>query len=104
MMNKTEENKFLRRIEEYSRIINNPESLMENWIKFCNFRKLYYLSNLLSFNKLEKKLFKRRIFSKLFLKDKSLLLILNLLRCEAHREAMIEGLKSILNCRERKNI
>ena len=100
IMSREEEIKFLRKIEGYSRIIINPKLLMENWIKFCDSKKLYYLSNLLSFNKLEKQLFKRKIFSKFLLKDKNLFLLLNLVRCEAHRETIVEVLKSIVDSRE----
>ena len=96
LMNKTEEKIFLKKIEDYSNIIKDPNLLLKNWIEFCDSKKASYLAKLLSFNTLEKHLYKKNLFTKLLLKEQKMLLLLNLFRCESHREAIIDILKNVL--------
>ena len=97
LMNNEEEKQFLNKIKDYSKIIIDNDLLKENWIKFCDSKKITYLSKLLSYNVLKKQIIKKNLFSKLIINEKNLLLLLNLVRCEAHREVIIEILNSIIN-------
>jgi poly-gamma-glutamate synthesis protein (capsule biosynthesis protein) len=90
LMDEEEKLKFLRKIKDSPRIIQNASLLKEHWIKFCDSKKADYLSGLLTLNKIQRQMLKGDILTNLILKEKKLLRLLNLLKCEAHRDVMIE--------------
>jgi len=94
LMEGDEKNKFLVRIQEFSHIIENPYLLGKKWNEFCNSRKADYLSRMLLLNKLQRKILKKGIFTNFIIKKKKLLLLLNIVRCEAHRDILIEILEN----------
>ena len=100
-MDKKDETKFLKKIDNYSKIIINPKLLEEKWIRFCNSRKKIYLTKLFSHNILKKQLVKSKFFSRLLFNDKNIPLLLNLFRCESHRDVIIEILKNFINERNK---
>jgi poly-gamma-glutamate synthesis protein (capsule biosynthesis protein) len=97
LMNEEEKSKFLEKIESYSEIIRNANLLENQWLKHCDSRKIDYLSNLLSLNKFQRQMLKRNIFSNLFLKKRKLLNLINLIRCESHREMIIDVIENIIS-------
>ena len=93
LMGGEERERFLSRIDEYSRIILNPEMLHGEWIRFCRSWRTSYISNLFSLNRVQRKLMKAGLYRPLFFRKKRFLRLLNLFTCESHREAMIGALK-----------
>lgn len=85
---------FSDRILEYNSIIANKESLSNKYNAFLNKQKIYYLSTFLGLNKYYRKLLKLNLFSRFFVKKKSLINNINHLRCQSHRDAITEILKS----------
>ena len=85
--------KFLEKIEEYSSIIQDSDSLENKWISFCKSQKVNYLSRLLSLNIVQRQLLKRNLLTKFFLKKKRLITLLNIFRCQAHRDVLVEIVK-----------
>ena len=95
LMEGDEKTSFLMKIEEYSNIIREPALLERKWEEFCKSRLMYYLSTLFRFNRIQKRLVKNRIIEKILFKNKrNLLPILNMFRCDSHREVMIKALES----------
>lgn len=96
LANETEKKEILQLFENRSKQIKQKNFVKENYKKFSNeyldiyLQKchgdniLYRILNKLCFHKLTKKLYS----------EKSLLSLLNIIECEAHRELFIEGLKN----------
>ena len=80
---------FLNKINGYSKVIRNSDLLEKKWLEFCDSRKKYYFSLLLSLGKLRKQLLKNKKLSRFVLKRKRLLILLNFIRCQAHRDIII---------------
>lgn len=92
LMDERESEIFLKKIKKYSEIIRNHGSPNQEWVSFCGSQRTEYLGHLLASNILERKLFK--IAPRLFFKKKKLVTLLNLFRCQAHRDAIIEIIKT----------
>ena len=84
---------LLNRIDEYSKVISDSELLEKKWLEFCDSRKKEYLSSFLSLGKFRKQLLKNKKLSKLVLKRKRIIPLLNLIRCEAHYDILLNILK-----------
>ena len=91
---------FLTRITEYSEIIGDEEKLKRKWMEFCQNRKVDYLSNLLRLSRIKRRLLRRGIGVVNMINEKEVLRIMNMIRCEAHREALLEILEKLTS--ERK--
>ena len=87
---------FLNRIDKYSKVISDSELLEKKWLEFCDSREKGYLSSLLSLGKFRKQLLKNKKLSRLVLKRKRLMPLLNLIRCEAHRDVTIETIQNTI--------
>ncbi|MDD8020943.1 MAG: CapA family protein, partial [Acidobacteriota bacterium] len=96
LMNDDESTEFLKRIKEYSNIIQNPDLLEKKWVSFCKSHRAGYLSMLLSLNRVQGQLLKRNLLPEFFLKKKRLPILLNLFRCEAHKDVTVEIVKQEL--------
>ena len=93
LMDEDESTEFLEKIEEYSNIIQDSDLLGNKWFSFCESQKVNYLSILLSLNIVQRKLLKRNLLPEFFLKKKRLIRLLNLVRCQAHRDVTLEMIK-----------
>ena len=87
---------FLNKINEYSEVISNSDLLEKNWQGFCDSRKHEYLLSLLSLGKFRKQLLKNKKILRLVLKKKYLTSLLNLIRCEAHRDCILDIFENYL--------
>lgn len=94
LMDETESSVFLGNIEQYCNIIQDSNLLDSEWRSFCESQKIDYLGRLLSLNTIQKRMLKKNILPKLFLKKKHHATLLNLFRCESHRDVMIESLSN----------
>ena len=92
LMGENDERRLFEKVNEYSRIISDPNLLRKTWINFCDSKKIHYLSNILCLNKVQRKLIKTNLFKLLLFQENDLLKVLNLISCEAHREVLIEVL------------
>ena len=91
LMRGDEKKHFLNRILEYSTVINEEKSLNESWNEFLDKESCSYL-RLLSPKSFIKNKYIRGVFTKLgvnFNTNYGNSLLLNLLRCEAHRDLSI---------------
>ena len=96
ILENTEREKFIDKIEKISKVITEYELLKEKWVEFCEQRKRSYLSSILSLGKFRKQLLKNNNLSKLILKRKRLMPLLNLIRCEAHRDCILNNIEEYL--------
>jgi len=91
-------NNIMRNFEERSDIIKNDDFIIKNYRELSKDNIYKYLLSLHGnnmFYKILNKIFKGR-FLKVFYNKNNLLSILNYMECEAHRELLTEGLKSII--------
>ena len=78
---------FEQELERYNAIIQEDELLQESYVGFANQKTLQYQSFLNPYEGKLSSLFKKGILPSVFSKNKSKLL-LNLIRCESHREIL----------------
>lgn len=91
LMKDKDKNDFLTKIKEYSIIIENRKLLLAAWENHCKTKQFYYLKNLFHWNKLVRQLIKREIIPlKYFIKEENSLSLLNIIRCETHREILVD--------------
>ncbi len=88
--------RFLGEIEEYSSIIHDSDMLEAKWHSFCKSRRLYYLSTVLSLNLFQRQLLKKNLLTRFYLKKAKLINILNIFRCQAHRNVATDVIKQEL--------
>ena len=93
LMDEDESTKFLKKIEGCSNIIQDSDLLKNKWLSFCKSQEVNYLSMLLSLNLIKRQLLKRNLLPKFFLKKKRFITLLNIFRCETHRDVTIEMLR-----------
>ena len=93
LMDEDESTEFLERIEGYSNIIQDSELLEKKWLSFCKSHRVNYLSMLLPLNIFQRQLLKRNLLPEFFFKKKRLITLLNLFRCEAHKDVAVEIIK-----------
>lgn len=93
LLNESENNVFYARLEELNNTIKSNELLREEWKKLVEKRKKFYLVNFELFNsKIYKSLRYKNLLPGLLSRKKKQLL-LNMIRCEAHRDLAIESLE-----------
>lgn len=83
-------NFFLDKIKKLSKIIENDSLFYEEWDKYIQTQRNYYLPNLYIRNLYLRALFMKNILPISWIKGKHNLLALNLNRCEAHSEILKE--------------
>ncbi len=88
-----EKQKFMNTLKLLSYSIENDEELEEKWKNFLNYRNESFIYSLFPINpKIAYRLVKFG-FDKLFVPKKHFLKILNLIRCESHRDILRSALK-----------
>lgn len=93
---------FIGLLEQRSKVIENKNLLANKWKEFCQGRSKSYLMSLISNNKIERFFFKHNLITtEMF--DRKLLLTLNFLRCDSHREAVVTILKQAVIPKEIHN-
>ncbi len=99
-MQGSECDKFLDHLCRLSKTIPDETLLKREWKIFCDRKRDDYLSMVYSLNALERKMLKMKIFPFWRINKKQDPILLNLFRCEAHRNACIEILNSTLRGQE----
>jgi len=97
LLQEDEKNKIIKRIKEYSKIIENNTQLLENWEKFVLKKykeKIDVFSPINFFGKSRiKGLFRKLKLENIFARDTHYASMLNNIRCEAHYDLSIEAIK-----------
>ena len=97
LFNMEEKNDFDVKVQELNKIITNDELFDISWKKYINEAQTRYKALLFTQNKYIRELEARSLIPKVFKHNKEhQLVLLNLLRCETHREIMIDVLKTKL--------
>jgi poly-gamma-glutamate synthesis protein (capsule biosynthesis protein) len=91
---------FLNEIQRKSNIIQDQILLKQEWGKFVREKQNLYTYNVLSYNRYDRLLFRLKILQpRCFIKK--LLLILNYMRCDSHKELLEHALSQILATSDR---
>ena len=98
MLMKGEDKKsFLKKLDSLSNIISDNEHLEAKWSEFCKTRANGYFYNLVSPNRLIRRLVRKKVFRDSYFAEKYLLNILNIIRCQSHRDLIVESLERRTN-------
>jgi poly-gamma-glutamate capsule biosynthesis protein CapA/YwtB (metallophosphatase superfamily) len=90
------EAEFLDGLEERSQAILQPGFVQQQWDSYCRTNTDRYLGLLLGYNRRLRELDKKVPFLHLFRSRSRMRMLLQLLRCESHREVLIGSLNGIL--------
>jgi poly-gamma-glutamate synthesis protein (capsule biosynthesis protein) len=82
------ENAFRNRLAELSASVQNDEWVQEQWLNFCEQKKHGYLSGVLGYNRVLRKLNKTGLLTRLLYGKQQFLTVRNMVCCETHREAL----------------
>lgn len=93
MMEGIERQRFMERINKYSGEIPDAEAMEQRFQEFCESRGMEYLPIILSFGRIKRKLFKLGLYGG-GRKRAHLLRLLNLFRCQAHKDVSVKVLES----------
>jgi len=80
---------FASHLERLSGIIASDASLDREWQRFCSTRRLSYLSTLFGLSRFERRLVRLGVWPAWRARRSSIPVLLNILRCESHREALL---------------
>lgn len=98
LLNGNDRKEFMENFHKICEIINNENELVKSWKSFCCLKKRDYLYSIFKPNIIKRFLMKLGLFRKYFLsKKRRLRLMLNLFRCDSHREAIISVLEDELS-------
>jgi poly-gamma-glutamate synthesis protein (capsule biosynthesis protein) len=88
-MTDDEDREFRLGIEERSRAIASEEYVKQRWLEFCDERKHSYLSKALGLNRILGRLNRRGHVVKYLYDRRSLNVLRNTIRCEAHQDVLL---------------
>ena len=94
LLNNTEKQDFNSKLRKLNNILNNNESLLKEWKAFS---KKNWNSSLIHFECFSSRIYKSLRYRNLmpgFLSKRKKLILLNIIRCEAHRDLAMESLKN----------
>lgn len=96
LMDSEDKSTFLAQIAEHSSVIQNDDLLKKKWDSFCKGKKYRYLSIILTLNRMQRIMLRKGIFTRTFFKYTKLLQLLNMLRCDSHRDVAMHTLQNEL--------
>jgi poly-gamma-glutamate synthesis protein (capsule biosynthesis protein) len=96
IMNEIDAEAFSMHIGELSQKIMNVSVLEQEWERFCQSKKLQYLSWLLSLSRVERFLLRRGIWPSWRIRRQQVNTLFNMLACEAHHEVSNNVLHSVV--------
>jgi len=92
-----EKDKYFAYIDELSGVIADKSRHKQAWLKFLAKKEMEYLPPLLTMGRLERYLYKRGLYFGQRANKRRLLYLLNLIRCEAHRDVSTALLQQLIN-------
>ena len=80
----------LQQMNDESSRLHNPEFVKEKWQQFCNSRQSAYLPQLCCWSRMMNKINRMtgNLLGRLFLSQNKQRVVMNLIRCDAHREVV----------------
>lgn len=93
LLDGTERDDFMSKIKALNKILGDNLLFEDRWRKFLASRKDYYRSNMLGLNRYVGYMARKLPFLFHLFEKRNQKVILNLIRCDAHREALIELLR-----------
>ena len=100
-MDPEQETRFLRSLEERSTAISDRSFVLKEWAKYCDTQRNAYYGRLCRFSHFLGRLGATGVVAKAFASCADLPSIINVIRCEAHREALLHILEDDLRRRHR---
>lgn len=97
LMDTKEKEKFNEEIKILNNIIVNDELFFNEWEKYIQTQKLFYNSSLIIQNDYLRAVINKKLFPLLPYSKKHKRLLLNLMRCETHREITLKTLENETN-------
>jgi len=97
LMNSEEGAEYIQEIEAFSRIIQDPAKLKQEWTSLVASRERYYLSELFGFSGLTRFLARNSKLRRYLVRSKLRPGFLNVIRCESHREAILDIMENSLS-------
>ena len=88
---------FLSRLNGYKKIVQDDQLLQEEWMRFADENRIDYMSYFMMMNIYKRQLFKRNIFVDKILPKEKLRYVLNVIRCESHRDAVLSAIEETLS-------
>jgi len=95
-MNSAQETTFERELHERSRTAADPEAIENEWRRHCDNKCPEYLSRLFGYGRVLSAINRRTRFKQKTLRAGRLAVLLNLVRCESHNEALVSILETLL--------
>lgn len=99
---KSNKDNYLKSIKKISKEIKNPTNIENKFKEFCKDRGTMYLASISSLNKLQRIMIRNKFLRNLIIRKKNIRRILNLVRCESHRDCLKNSLISFLLGEENK--
>lgn len=90
MLKSTQRDEFLSAVEEISRSLTDASILRARWKEFCQSRKSSYLRHALGLSRVSSALLRRNMLAGVFTRGARNPAFLNVLRCESHREVLLD--------------
>lgn len=95
LMHGAERETFLAAVNQHSECLSDPALVNTKWRAFCASQRNYYLAHALRLPKLLRWLLRRNIFTRLISMGARNPAFLNVIRCEAHHDALVETLEAV---------
>jgi len=96
LMDSEKQNDFLQKVLELSSNIQSDQNLNQKWDEFVAKKAPGYLSNIYGLSRIQKYLYRKKIY-KLKVNSYRKLALLNLIRCESHRDIVIKVMEDFTN-------
>lgn len=101
LKNGKDKEEFVQNLQKISERITDDTLLNSDWKEFLKSRNNSYFYRLFSLNKLFGRLIRKKLFRGIVFNNKALLQTLNIIRCQSHRDILIESLQDRINKRYR---
>ena len=95
MLKGAQRDEFMSEVREISRSLTDASILRARWKEFCQTRKSFYLRHALGLSTVSSALLKRNILAGALTRRARNPAFLNILRCESHREVVLDILEVI---------
>lgn len=89
LMTEAESEPFLKALDERTIVLQNPADIKNLWLKRCQEQETQYLCRLMGYGKILSRLERTFHFTRSLLGPKRVATLLNLIRCETHRESLL---------------
>lgn len=96
LIREDEKDIFINRINKISESIHDPETINNEFNSLCNEKEIGYITNILSLNRIQRQFIKNKNLNNIIINKNNIRKILNIIRCESHRDCLINILEKLL--------